>query len=177
MRAELAIRSAAELIERARLNQCWVATCESITGGGVGAALTSVPGASEAYRGGLITYATELKIELAGVEAGWVARHGVINEATAVQMALGVRRVCRAQIGLAVTGVAGPEPQDGQPPGVVWVAAVIGPDPADSEQVLTMTRQLALQGTREEIRQGTVQGVLALACEAMDQRPSPPDRA
>lgn len=68
-----------------------LSTCESLTGGGIGAALTSVPGASAVFRGALVTYARELKASLAGVDEELIANEGVVNELTALQMALGAR--------------------------------------------------------------------------------------
>ena len=77
------------------------ATCESLTGGLVGATITSVPGASAIFRGGLITYASVLKTVLAGVDADWIDEHGVINAMTARQMATGCAHACgRPRAGL-----------------------------------------------------------------------------
>src|SRR5512145_2743384 len=104
-----------------------VATAESLTGGLVSAALTSVPGASAAVRGGVVAYATDLKHELAGVPADTLRRDGPVAARTASAMATGVRRKCAATYGVATTGVAGPDAQDGHPPGTVHVA-VAGPD-------------------------------------------------
>ncbi len=106
-----------------------LATAESLTGGLVGATLTDVPGASAVYRGGLIVYATELKAELARVSADTLASDGPVASSTAAQLALGAAAACGADWGLATTGVAGPEPQDGHPVGQVFVA-VAGPQPA-----------------------------------------------
>src|SRR5659263_318210 len=103
-----------------------LATRESVTGGGLGAAITAVPGASRVYRGGLITYASDLKVTLAGVDADLAAAKGVVNEDVARQMALGVRAVCSSDVGIATTGVAGPDPQEGQRVGTVWLAVASG---------------------------------------------------
>lgn len=103
-----------------------VATAESLTGGLVGAAITSVPGASEVYRGGLIAYATELKHQLAGVPERTLAVDGPVAASTAAELARGAGRVCAADWGLATTGVAGPDGQAGHPVGQVFVA-VAGP--------------------------------------------------
>ncbi|MCI1747842.1 MAG: CinA family protein [Acidipropionibacterium sp.] len=138
------------------------ATCESLTGGLVGATLTGVPGASAAYRGGLVTYASDLKASLAGVDAEWIASHGVINAETAQMMAQGCARACSASIGLACTGVAGPEPQDGEPVGTVYVCAWAswGAVPA----------RLALSGGRQEIRRQTVRSLLEAGLELVRAR-------
>jgi nicotinamide-nucleotide amidase len=109
---------------RARLT---VAVAESLTGGRVAAALTAVPGASSVLRGSVTAYATDLKARLLGVDAALLDRVGAVDGEVARQMALGVRRVCGADVGIATTGVAGPSEQDGKPVGTVFVA-VGGPD-------------------------------------------------
>ncbi|MEL4357451.1 MULTISPECIES: CinA family protein [unclassified Luteococcus] len=131
-------------------------TCESLTGGGVAQALSGVPGASAVLRGGLVTYASDLKASLAGVDPDWIARHGVINRETAEQMARGARRLLGVDVALSCTGVAGPDGQDGELPGTVWIA-VCGPESGRLTSEL-----LCLHGDRESVRQQTVQAGLAL---------------
>jgi nicotinamide-nucleotide amidase len=99
-----------------------VATAESLTGGLLCGALVSVPGASAVVRGGVVAYATDLKAQLAGVPGTVLDRHGPVAADTAVAMAEGVRNQCAATFGVATTGVAGPDPQDGHPPGTFHVA-------------------------------------------------------
>src|SRR5882724_12438580 len=96
-----------------------VAAAESLTGGLVAAALTDVPGASNAFRGGIVAYATELKAEVLGVDVTLLKRHGPVYAPVAAAMAEGVRQRLGATIGVAATGVAGPGPQDGHPAGTV----------------------------------------------------------
>ncbi|GGU99163.1 competence damage-inducible protein A [Streptomyces albospinus] len=132
-----------------------LAVAESLTGGLVAGELTAVPGASRVLRGSVTAYATELKRELLGVDGALLAARGAVDGEVARQMARGVRRVLGADWGIATTGVAGPEPQDGQPVGTVYVA-VQGPD-GDGE-----VRRLALAGDRDRIRRDSVQAVLAL---------------
>ena len=103
-----------------------LSTCESLTGGGVGAALTAVPGSSAVYRGGLITYASALKHTLAGVDSDLIRDKGVVNEAVAIQMAEGARSRCGSDRAVSTTGVAGPASIEGQPVGVVWFAVAGG---------------------------------------------------
>ena len=129
-RSRLGAALAAVVVAALRQRSQTLATAESLTGGLVGATLTDVPGASAVYRGGLIMYATELKAELAGVSAQTLAADGPVAASTAAQLARGAATVCGADWGLATTGVAGPEPQDGHPVGQVFVA-VAGPLPAD----------------------------------------------
>jgi nicotinamide-nucleotide amidase len=103
-----------------------VAVAESLTGGLLCSTLVEVPGASAVVRGGVVAYATELKHRLLGVDADLLAGNGAVDPDVAAQMALGVRDRLGADWGLATTGVAGPDPQDGIQPGRVYVA-VAGP--------------------------------------------------
>jgi nicotinamide-nucleotide amidase len=117
-----------------------VATAESLTGGLLVAVLTEVPGSSAVVRGGLVVYATDLKQTLAGVDAALLADRGPVDPEVAAAMAAGARRRCGASIGIGLTGVAGPDPQDGVAVGT-WFVAISGPgdrtalatsDPADA---------------------------------------------
>jgi nicotinamide-nucleotide amidase len=99
-----------------------IAVAESLTGGQVAAALTAQGGASAVFRGSVTAYATDLKASLLGVDAELLAEFGPVHGEVARQMASGVRRLCRADIGIATTGVAGPKAQDGKPVGTVFVA-------------------------------------------------------
>lgn len=137
-----------------------VATAESLTGGLLCARLVDVPGASVVVRGGVVAYATELKAELLGVDAGLLAARGAVDPDVALAMATGVRQRLSADWGMATTGVAGPDPQDGLPPGTVYVA-VRGPD-GDG-----VVRRLALTGDRPAIREGTVTAALGLLAEQL----------
>ena len=92
-----------------------VATAESLTGGDVGGAICTVPGASAYYRGGVISYAYEVKARVLGVDAQLLATEGAVNPEVAAQMAAGAARVCGADYAVSTTGVAGPDPADGQP--------------------------------------------------------------
>lgn len=140
-----------------------IATCESMTAGGICAALTQISGSSQVVRGGLITYASDLKASLAHVNPAHIAAHGVINAATAEQMAIGARQVCRSDVGLAITGVAGPDRQDGAPVGTVWLGLAL---PCDGEPVRSTC--LALDGSREQIRSRAVDEALSWLCECLE---------
>jgi nicotinamide-nucleotide amidase len=131
-----------------------VAAAESLTGGLVVAALTTVPGASYAVRGGIVAYATELKAALLGVDQVMLHVHGAVYPAVAAAMADGARQRLHATFGVGTTGVAGPDPQDGQPVGTVHIAIS-----ADGD---TVVRTLALDGDRDQIRRLTVEQSLAL---------------
>lgn len=138
-----------------------VAAAESLTGGLVCAALTSVPGASAVVRGGVVVYATELKESLAGVPSAVLAADGPVAASTAAAMADGVRLRLGADIGLATTGVAGPDPADGHPPGTVHVAVAT----AGGVTVRSFAGPAILAGDREAVRAATVAAVLALLSE------------
>ncbi|MEV4316359.1 CinA family protein [Actinocrispum sp. NPDC049592] len=109
------------VIARLRNRGETVATAESLTAGLLSAVLTSVPGASKAVRGGLVVYATDLKWGLAGVDPVLLREHGAVHPDVAVQLATGARDRCGANWGLGLTGVAGPDPQDGVRPGTVHI--------------------------------------------------------
>ncbi|MEY9994784.1 nicotinamide-nucleotide amidase [Streptomyces sp. V4I8] len=139
-----------------------VAVAESLTGGLVAAEMTAAPGASKAFRGSVTAYATELKHELLGVDATLLEQHGAVNPQVAAQMAVGVRKALGADWGIATTGVAGPEEQDGQPVGTVFVA-VDGPAGRGSGSAGGgKVEALRLNGDRAEIRMESVRSVLAL---------------
>jgi nicotinamide-nucleotide amidase len=118
-----------------------LAVAESLTGGLVASRLVDVPKASDWFRGGVVSYATDVKFSVLGVPEG-----PVVTADAAAAMATGVRRLLGADIGLGVTGVAGPDPMEGQPPGTVFLAATIG----DAEPVV---RPVTLPGDRERVRQ------------------------
>lgn len=101
-----------------------VATAESLTAGLCAATIAGIPGASAVLRGGLIVYATDLKATLAGVPEDVLSAQGPVAADTAAAMARGVAARCGADWGVALTGVAGPDEQDGHPPGTVYIAVV-----------------------------------------------------
>jgi nicotinamide-nucleotide amidase len=131
-----------------------VAVAESLTGGLLGAAITTVPGASSVFRGGVIAYATDVKAALLGVSAALLAERGAVDPDVAGAMAAGVRERLGAAIGAATTGVAGPDAADGKPPGTVHIAV--------STAGGTVVQTLALSGGRDEIRRDTVERSLRL---------------
>jgi nicotinamide-nucleotide amidase len=131
-----------------------VAVAESLTGGLLCAALTEAPGASTTVRGGLVVYATDLKASLAGVDATLLAERGAVDPDVALALARGVRARLGATFGLGVTGVAGPDPQDGKPVGTVF-AAVSGPH-------RDVPVAAVFSGGRPEIRAASVVACLEL---------------
>lgn len=137
-----------------------LATAESLTGGMVGARLTDVPGASQVYLGGVISYATRLKATLVGVDPQTLADLGPVAARTAEEMAVEVAARCDADWGLSTTGVAGPEPQDGHPVGQVFVGVA-------SRDGYRSVRELALTGSRQRIREAAAVGALELLEQAL----------
>ena len=102
-----------------------IATAESLTGGDVGGTICTVAGASEYYRGGVISYASAVKASVLGVNEELLAKNGSVDPEVARQMAQGTARICGADYGVSTTGVAGPEPHDGKPVGTVfWVCTL-----------------------------------------------------
>jgi nicotinamide-nucleotide amidase len=145
---------AAEVLRLLREAGWTLATAESLTGGLVAAALTDVPGSSQSFRGGVVSYATDLKARLLGVDVSILAEHGAVYAPVAAAMAAGVRERLGATVGVATTGVAGPDSQDGQPPGTVHIAVSLADD--------TIVRTIALSGDRDEVRRLAVERVLGL---------------
>jgi PncC family amidohydrolase len=143
-----------EVIELLTARGETIAVAESLTGGMLAAALTAIPGASAAVRGGLVTYATDLKASLLGVPSALLDRHGAVHPAVAAAMAEGARHRLAAVVGAATTGVAGPDPQDGQPVGTVYIAVSAGGR--------TVVQSLTLSGDRGQIRLATVERLLGL---------------
>ncbi|MGD8200089.1 CinA family protein [Ornithinimicrobium sp. W1679] len=131
-----------------------VAAAESLTGGLVCAALTEVPGSSAVVRGGVVSYAVGVKHDVLGVPEDLLAAHGAVSAPCALAMAAGVRDLLGADWGLATTGVAGPDPSEGHPVGTVHLAVV-----GEHGQ---LHRALHLQGSRRQVRDGTVTQVLEL---------------
>jgi nicotinamide-nucleotide amidase len=153
---------AARVLALARRHRLTIAVAESLTGGQLAAAFTAVPGASAVFRGSVTAYATDLKASVLGVDAVLLASSGAVHPEVARQMAQGVRRVCRADVGIATTGVAGPDPQDGRPVGTVYVA-VAGDGSVEAEQC-------ELAGGRAQIQRSSTVAALQLTLRHLDMR-------
>jgi nicotinamide-nucleotide amidase len=151
----------AALIEALRARNETVATAESLTAGLVCAVLTDVPRSSAAVRGGLVVYATQLKAALAGVSGRDLAEHGAVHPLIAEQLAAGARKRCLATWGIGLTGVAGPDPQDGVEPGTVHVG-VAGPDGGG-------VRTIRVAGDRHRVRSAAVGVALELLEARIDR--------
>jgi nicotinamide-nucleotide amidase len=135
-----------------------LAVAESLTGGLLAASIVDVAGASKVFRGGLVVYATDLKATLAGVPASLLSSHGPVHPEVAAALASGARQRCGADWGLAATGVAGPDPQDGIEPGTVYVAV---------DGAASAVRHLRLAGDRAAIRAATVAAALTLLADSL----------
>ncbi|MFL6287647.1 MAG: CinA family protein [Actinomycetes bacterium] len=145
-----------------------LAVAESLTGGMVMAALTAVPGASAVLRGGSVVYATDTKTSQLGVDDRLLEARGPVDPDVALAMAHGVRDRWTADLGLATTGVAGPEPQDGHQVGEVYVAV------AGASEGRVITCPIPQQGTgdearRDQIRRATTEAALGLVWDWIER--------
>ncbi|KAH8672897.1 competence-damaged protein-domain-containing protein [Tricladium varicosporioides] len=159
---------ASDVIQMLRQAGETVGIAESLTAGGIMAAITSVPGASAAFRGGIVSYATPLKQLLLNVDADLIAREGVIHSDVATQMAKGVRKITTfndspTTWGIGTTGVAGPTPQDEKPVGTVFIG-LASPDGSQS------WGPFLFPGSREQVREATVMEALSRLREALAAR-------
>lgn len=150
---------AADLVAQCLAGGVTVATAESLTAGLVSATIAEVPGCSAVLRGGVVAYATDVKGSVLGLDPTDLEH--VVSEKVAAELAESACRVLDADLGIATTGVAGPDPLDGQEAGSVWIAV------HDRTKSRTLTRHLSLSGNREEIRRGATQEAIALACQAL----------
>jgi nicotinamide-nucleotide amidase len=156
---------AATLVRRLVSSGRTIACAESLTGGLLAATLVDVPGASNAFLGGIVAYATELKRALVDVDARLLEQRGPVDPAVAEQLADHVRNLCAvdgraADLGIGTTGVAGPDPQDGHPPGTVFIGV------ASARGVRSVA--LRLPGDRSSVRRATVARAIAEAMSELD---------
>ena len=133
-------------------------TAESLTGGGIGAAITAVSGASAIYKGGVISYVNEVKNQVLGVPESVLEQFGAVSAPSAEAMAVGVRNLLNADVAVSVTGLAGPGGDEfGHPVGTVFIGY-------DDEKA-TLVKHCSFCGTREEIREQTIETALTLILE------------
>ena len=130
-------------------------TAESLTGGGIGAALTQVSGASAVYKGGIISYTNEVKHRILGVSAETLNIHGAVSCQTAEEMAIGARKLLNADVAVSVTGLAGPGGDEfGNPVGTVCIGYC--------NEWESFSVKYHFEGTREEVRMQTIKAALKL---------------
>jgi len=163
---------AADIVRVATARGVTIAVAESLTGGDVVSALVDVPGASAVVRGAVVAYATDLKAAILGVDPTLLAVEGAVHPDVARQMAAGVRRVCGvdgrpAAIGVATTGVAGPDPQDDRPVGLVYVGVSTGELPPAGAGSESIAREWRFPGDRAFVRAHTVHAALEAVKDAL----------
>jgi nicotinamide-nucleotide amidase len=156
--------TAERALELLRSSGRTLAVAESLTGGLLADAFVRVPGASAVLLGAVVAYATPVKRTLLGVDADLLEREGPVDAEVARQMARGVRRVVAvdgraADVGVATTGVAGPDAQGGKPPGTVWIAVAAGD--------VLVARGATLSGGRAAVRAATVDLAIAALLEVL----------
>ena len=141
-----------------RLEGKTLCTAESCTGGGIGAALTAIPGSSAVYKGGIISYTNEVKHNLLGVDEAVLERFGAVSAPVAEAMARGARSALQADIAVSVTGLAGPGGDDyGNPVGRVYIGY------ADEQRLLS--RKFTFSGDRDAVRRQAAEEALKLILE------------
>ena len=141
--------------------QWTISTAESLTGGLLSEALTRLPGASDYFVGGIISYSPRIKIEGVGVDPSIIRKFGVVSAPVAQAMALGIAKRFKTRIGLSTTGVAGPDAHSGMPVGTVFVGLAL--------DGVCKTNRLGLRGDRQDIRQAAVLQALRLVWENISQ--------
>ena len=136
-----------------RLSGKTLVTAESLTGGGIGNVLTSVPGASLVYKGGIISYVNDVKRDVLGVPQEILDRYGAVSAWTAGYMASGVRKLLQADIAVSATGLAGPGGDEfGHPVGTVYIGYESNHN--------ALVKEYHFSGTREEVRLQTIEAAL-----------------
>jgi nicotinamide-nucleotide amidase len=128
-----------------------VSVAESLTGGGLGHALTQVPGASAVFIGGVVAYTSDVKVKVLGVKQSTIDQHTVVSEEVAIEMAQGAREKLGSTWAIATTGIAGPGDYMGIREGTVWIA-ICGP--------ICQTLQLTLDSGRDGVRQGAISSAM-----------------
>lgn len=155
------MRDATSLVRGLECARLSIATGESLTAGMVASHIADVPGASAVLQGGVVAYQVSVKRDVLGVDAVLLERHGPVHPEVAEQMAIGAARACGARIGVSTTGVAGPEPHGGHSAGTVYIGwAVL--DATGTEVSAQGHELLQLTGGRAEVRQATVDAVVAI---------------
>ena len=151
------------LVRRLKDLEKTVATAESCTGGLLGKLITDVPGSSAVYPGGVISYCNRIKQEILGVDRELLDSLGPVSEPVARQMAQGVRRVIGADLGVGITGLAGPDSDgSGRPVGLVYVSA--------ADEWRTLCEEYRFEGDRAAVRAQAAEAAADLALRFIDQK-------
>ncbi|HEY9288674.1 MAG TPA: CinA family protein [Candidatus Dormibacteraeota bacterium] len=145
--------------ERLRRLGQWLAVAESCTGGLLGGALTDVPGSSAYFLGGIISYADRVKVEQLQVSEETLHRYGAVSEQTAAAMAVGVRQLLGADLGISITGVAGPDAEGSKPVGLTYIGVAAG---------TLSTYHYQWSGDRWDNRRRSVVAALELLVQALE---------
>jgi len=161
---------AQQVAERLRQRGQSLAVAESCTGGLLGAALTDVPGSSAYFLGGIISYADRVKVDLLRVPEPTLRQHGAVSEQTAAAMAEGVRQLLQADIGVSITGVAGPDAEESKPAGLTFIgmAAPTLPSPRGGGKSTAVTHRFQWNGDRWDNRRRSVIAALELLVRALE---------
>ena len=147
-----ASETAQRLVEEFTRRGLTFACAESLTAGLVSAGIADVPGASRVLRGAAVTYATEAKAAVLGVDEALLAKRGAVDAEVATQMARGALRLFKADVAAATTGVAGPSEQDGQPVGRCYVAIAVADRESKPDGVRCYVQEFTFSGDRAAIR-------------------------
>lgn len=151
-----------QVLEALKSRHWTLSTAESCTGGGIGSALTAVPGSSTAYLGGVISYTNAVKHALLGVPDEILSLYGAVSRETAACMAEGVRKVTGSHLGVSVTGLAGPNSDgSGKPVGLVYIGC--------ANEARTVVNEFVFQGDRTEVRQQAIISALELSLEMLSK--------
>ncbi len=140
-----------------------VAVAESCTGGLLGSVLTEKSGSSAYFYGGVISYSNQAKVDFLGVNPATLAKWGAVSEAVAREMAEGIRQKCGVELGVAITGIAGPTGGTAEKPvGLVWIALASG------AEALTLCKQFP--GDRQQVRLAAVRSALIMVQDFLENR-------
>lgn len=153
----------AYLVEELTKKKCSVATAESCTGGMIASTIVDVPGASDCFNEGYVTYSNEAKMKNLGVRDETLMAYGAVSEQTATEMAKGVKKRAKADFGISSTGIAGPgggSPK--KPVGLVYIACAYGDDKC-------IVKELHLKGSRTEVRTSATKEALILLEECLNK--------
>ncbi len=144
---------ATQVIDQLRKSGKTLSVAESLTGGGLGAALTEVPGSSEVFLGGITTYSDASKVKLLEIPKRLISKHTAVSEEVAKSMAESVRKIFKSDFAISTTGVAGPGKAYGKSAGSVWLAI------ATKKEVIAI--ELSIAGDRATVRKATIESALA----------------